>query len=758
MTFTTNCILTASIAIAFVGSMLSASAETTRYIAPTALGAGTGTSPGNAAGYLNGSFWTGVQSSLASDAVTVRFLDGQYSSDGLTLNNLGNTANRLVLQGDTAHGAILNAPVGVMLQFNGVQNTTVKNLNFTGPITGYAFNIQGSTNAPSRNILIEDNTWIDLPQAGYGALGTSRPNVHDITVKNNEFRRVGADASAHMMYNAYGSYNIYLYDNYFEDCPGDYIRFRGNQSDFGEVVGNTFVSTNATYNRPFVAVPLFNDVDPGDEAFGTNFIINGNNFTYQAPGGTRRDPVAFYHQGFDPEGYNNLLTAAEGAILESGTTAQKKELLLTNTGINGDRIYVYDNTYQGIDRRVIFGSFASYGSVSKGWDNWADISDVVRQQALAPNPPGMPIVEYNFNEGGSRTNSNGKLYNTLLLRRWNGTNWNVADNHSPDGNGVSGMSGDHAYYDPSVTLAAGQTPGSSNSHFYGGYAGGVALSQVNEVSQLTVQGWMKMPAGKPLGTDGTASAIMGNLGSSSNDGGWVVRGQRTSTAGTLEFRVGELQSTLDHVTITSSPAAYSETDQWVFFAVTLDATTGKVQFFKGTSESTLIPAGGSTVGPLVGNKITLSDRNFYIGNSGSESLEWFQGRAFAGLLDNLRVFDRTLNMAELEAYRLADVSFSVPVIPLAGDYNFDGHVDAADYVVWRDTLGSNSMLAADGSGSGVVDQADYGIWKANFGKSADALTPAAVPEPAALWPFVFAISIALHGARLTIAGPRSKRR
>jgi hypothetical protein len=57
------------------------------------------------------------------------------------------------------------------------------------------------------------------------------------------------------------------------------------------------------------------------------------------------------------------------------------------------------------------------------------------------------------------------------------------------------------------------------------------------------------------------------------------------------------------------------------------------------------------------------------------------------------------------------------VVPsLVGDYNENGVVDAADYVVWRHTLGETGAgLAADGDGSGAVDQADYDLWRANFG-------------------------------------------
>ena len=58
---------------------------------------------------------------------------------------------------------------------------------------------------------------------------------------------------------------------------------------------------------------------------------------------------------------------------------------------------------------------------------------------------------------------------------------------------------------------------------------------------------------------------------------------------------------------------------------------------------------------------------------------------------------------------------------LSGDYNGDGHVDAADYVVWRKANGSEGIgLAADGSGNGTVDDADYLIWRQNFARMAAA--------------------------------------
>lgn len=73
-------------------------------------------------------------------------------------------------------------------------------------------------------------------------------------------------------------------------------------------------------------------------------------------------------------------------------------------------------------------------------------------------------------------------------------------------------------------------------------------------------------------------------------------------------------------------------------------------------------------------------------------------------------------------------------VVLAGDYNNDGVVDAADYTVWRDALGGDTLTNETVS-PGIVDQADYEQWRSNFGNSGSgALTAGAgtVPEPAAM--------------------------
>jgi hypothetical protein len=83
---------------------------------------------------------------------------------------------------------------------------------------------------------------------------------------------------------------------------------------------------------------------------------------------------------------------------------------------------------------------------------------------------------------------------------------------------------------------------------------------------------------------------------------------------------------------------------------------------------------------------------------------------------------------------LVDLTIPAPLI-IPGDYNQDGTVNAADYTVWRDTLGKSVALGtgADGDGDGMITAADYAVWKQHFGDSASGSAAAtAVPEPAGL--------------------------
>jgi hypothetical protein len=67
-------------------------------------------------------------------------------------------------------------------------------------------------------------------------------------------------------------------------------------------------------------------------------------------------------------------------------------------------------------------------------------------------------------------------------------------------------------------------------------------------------------------------------------------------------------------------------------------------------------------------------------------------------------------------------------VRIAGDFNSDGLVDAADYTLWRDNLGQTvpAGTSADGDRDGMVGPNDFNIWRATYGLYSASAT--AVPE------------------------------
>ncbi len=80
------------------------------------------------------------------------------------------------------------------------------------------------------------------------------------------------------------------------------------------------------------------------------------------------------------------------------------------------------------------------------------------------------------------------------------------------------------------------------------------------------------------------------------------------------------------------------------------------------------------------------------------------------------------------------VRLTADVVALAGDYNNNGVVDTADYVIWRNSVGQATLTNRGTGITGPVGQADYNYWRAHFGQTAGSGTIAgsAVPEPATM--------------------------
>ena len=86
---------------------------------------------------------------------------------------------------------------------------------------------------------------------------------------------------------------------------------------------------------------------------------------------------------------------------------------------------------------------------------------------------------------------------------------------------------------------------------------------------------------------------------------------------------------------------------------------------------------------------------------------------------------------------------------VAGDYNQNGVVDAADYVIWRKNVGGTTLPNRGTGISGPVGMSDYDLWRSRFGATSGSGGGAVVnvPEPATLVLLLFGCMATRTGRR-----------
>lgn len=219
------------------------------------------------------------------------------------------------------------------------------------------------------------------------------------------------------------------------------------------------------------------------------------------------------------------------------------------------------------------------------------------------------------------------------------------------GSGVSGLPSDRAL----STVAAASMGGTTNGS--GGRA--AEMSDINDIDgllQFTISGWFKTDGNTPLGSN--AVLIYNRSGVT----GFAVYGDPNIP--------GNLVLAVDNGA--NSSAGFGSTAQWVNFAVTYDGTIlqpgPNVFFYMGDKYTSLSLVGSGTNTNGSGNDpagndtaaLSFGARNLF----GS-----LNGDSFDGYLDNLRITDSVLPLAQLEILRAYDVTpepATVSMLILAG--------------------------------------------------------------------------------------------
>jgi hypothetical protein len=223
-------------------------------------------------------------------------------------------------------------------------------------------------------------------------------------------------------------------------------------------------------------------------------------------------------------------------------------------------------------------------------------------------PAQQPLVELRFNETTSSVVSTGieKVEGKMVDAE--GETQNL---HSQDRSGVSGKIGDRAFDNSSATM--------------GGAGGMVVLPAPPNIpltaKAFTITGWFKQS-----GSHGPSPELARLVRWVGKDSGFDL-----GYASPDRLSLG-----INGNAVTSKPTGYHSAEgsgDWMFFAAVFDGAAGQVTFYRGDT------SGGGvdvvSVHPLSESETQLDDRRSIGVGNGEPKI---RDRAFAGFLDNIRVF------------------------------------------------------------------------------------------------------------------------
>ncbi len=244
-----------------------------------------------------------------------------------------------------------------------------------------------------------------------------------------------------------------------------------------------------------------------------------------------------------------------------------------------------------------------------------------------------PLLYYSFSETGTAAQSGGLITSPLTLTNTSGS---AADLHSAGGLGVSGLPEDMAFDNTAST-------GMGNAG-----VGGVALLPaytIGTLSSFTFVTWVKVAKE----VNGYARLLDDDSISAECDGG------------NIQFFVN---STSGYVT---SAYGYTQTDQWMFIAITYDSTipTNNVVFYVGSQTAAVAQVGSA----MTYSQGPVSQGNNALGIGNDRDVT--NARPLDGYMDDVRLFgsatDNTgaLTHAQLERLRELDLAYqSLPAVPI----------------------------------------------------------------------------------------------
>lgn len=144
---------------------------------------------------------------------------------------------------------------------------------------------------------------------------------------------------------------------------------------------------------------------------------------------------------------------------------------------------------------------------------------------------------------------------------------------------------------------------------------------------------------------------------------------------------------------------------------------------------------------------TIDGGNIYVSKQWTFPIPGYPLFGRTGLVDlrfKLQSYVLELYQGQYQGY-IAGIYQARFIMGPQGDYSSSWVVDAADYVLWRDTIGQTGPNpAADGDFDYDIDSADYDVWRSHFGNTYNALSSVGTPEPCTMILLAIAVSLPIR--------------
>jgi autotransporter-associated beta strand protein len=283
------------------------------------------------------------------------------------------------------------------------------------------------------------------------------------------------------------------------------------------------------------------------------------------------------------------------------------------------------------------------------------------------------------------------------------------------------------YTTPTISLTGGGGAGATASATS---SPNLTLNSNRGVSLTANGGTLNQTAGTTLTVGGLISST-GNGTLSKSGAGTLVLSGANSYAGATSVTAGVLS-------IAGASAGLGAGN------VTVQGATSALSISSGVGDAI---DDGATVNLFGGGTSGVADQGY--ADLGAGINEAVGSLLLNGVVQPNGTYGSSLSSAtfKLNEYFAGLGILTVGPTIFAGDYNDDGTVDSADYVVWRKFQGTSAVLPNDPHG-GTIGAAQFDTWRANYGQMempGSGANGGTVPEPSSI--ILLVLSIATLPAR-----------